>query len=184
MSNEQWFDNLPRHVDTYGQTSFSADSLVEILYNGMTIDKVLGLSSDPAITTHDDWCDHFDKPLAVIADTECVDAEGYHDRRTQTWFIDDPDIRNLPVRESLLAFCTSEEQITRVNFEMDVFEYYGLENLLRMMFVLVNHFEKNSIVWGVGRGSSVASYCLFLIGIHRVDAILYDLDFNEFMKIG
>ena len=41
--------------------------------------------------------------------------------------------------------------------------------------------EKNSS-WGVGRGSSVSSYCLYLIGIHMVDSIKYNLDIQEFFK--
>jgi DNA polymerase III alpha subunit len=40
----------------------------------------------------------------------------------------------------------------------------------------------NNIVWGVGRGSSVASYVLFLIGIHKVDSLYYDLPIEEFLR--
>jgi DNA polymerase III alpha subunit len=42
--------------------------------------------------------------------------------------------------------------------------------------------RKNSLVWGVGRGSSVASYVLFLIGIHKIDSIKYNLNIEEFLK--
>jgi DNA polymerase III alpha subunit len=42
--------------------------------------------------------------------------------------------------------------------------------------------KENKIVWGVGRGSSVASYVLYLIGVHRIDSIKYDLDIREFLK--
>jgi DNA polymerase III alpha subunit len=42
--------------------------------------------------------------------------------------------------------------------------------------------RKNKIVWGVGRGSSVASYVLFLIGIHKVNSLKYNLDIKEFLK--
>ena len=31
--------------------------------------------------------------------------------------------------------------------------------------------RENNIVWGVGRGSPVASYVLFLIGVHRINSI-------------
>jgi DNA polymerase III alpha subunit len=37
-------------------------------------------------------------------------------------------------------------------------------------------------VWGVGRGSSVASYVLFLIGVHRIDSMKYNLDYKEFLR--
>jgi DNA polymerase III alpha subunit len=42
--------------------------------------------------------------------------------------------------------------------------------------------RSSNIVWGVGRGSSVASYALYLIGIHKIDPIKYNLSINEFFK--
>ena len=55
-------------------------------------------------------------------------------------------------------------------------------DLLYYLKYLVDTMRKNNIVWGVGRGSSVASYVLYLIGIHRIDSIKYNLDINEFLK--
>jgi DNA polymerase III alpha subunit len=40
----------------------------------------------------------------------------------------------------------------------------------------------NNIVWGVGRGSSVSSYVLYLLGVHRVNSLYYDLDIHEFLR--
>ena len=47
---------------------------------------------------------------------------------------------------------------------------------------LIDTMRENSIVWGVGRGSSVASFVLYKIGVHRINSLYYDLDFNEFMR--
>ena len=55
-------------------------------------------------------------------------------------------------------------------------------HLLRYMIYLVDFMRENNIVWGVGRGSSVASYVLYLIGVHRIDSIQYDLDWREFLR--
>jgi DNA polymerase III alpha subunit len=54
--------------------------------------------------------------------------------------------------------------------------------LLFYLKYLVDAMRENKIVWGVGRGSSVASYVLYLIGVHRIDSIKYDLDIKEFLK--
>lgn len=54
--------------------------------------------------------------------------------------------------------------------------------LLRYMIYLVDYMRENKIVWGVGRGSSVASYVLYLIGIHKINSIHYDLDWKEFLR--
>ena len=50
------------------------------------------------------------------------------------------------------------------------------------MKYLVDTLRKNNIIWGVGRGSSVASYVLYLLGVHRIDSLYYDLDITEFLK--
>jgi DNA polymerase III alpha subunit len=42
--------------------------------------------------------------------------------------------------------------------------------------------RKENIVWGVGRGSSVASYVLYLIGVHKIDSLYYNLDVEEFLR--
>ena len=41
---------------------------------------------------------------------------------------------------------------------------------------------ENRVIWGVGRGSSVASYVLYKLGIHRVDSMFYELDIDEFLR--
>jgi len=47
---------------------------------------------------------------------------------------------------------------------------------------LVDTLRKNNVIWGVGRGSSVASYVLFLLGVHKIDSLYYNLDIEEFLK--
>jgi DNA polymerase III alpha subunit len=70
----------------------------------------------------------------------------------------------------------------RMELEYHEYEDRGMLNLLCYMVYLVSFMRENDIVWGVGRGSSVASYILYLIGVHKVDSIQYGLDFNEFMR--
>jgi DNA polymerase III alpha subunit len=40
-----------------------------------------------------------------------------------------------------------------------------------------------NIVWGVGRGSSCSSYLLYLLGLHEVDVVKYDVDISDFIRI-
>ena len=70
----------------------------------------------------------------------------------------------------------------RVCEELNAFEERGMINLLRYMIYLVDFMRENNVVWGVGRGSSVASYVLYLIGVHRIDSIQYGLDWHEFLR--
>jgi len=54
--------------------------------------------------------------------------------------------------------------------------------VLHVMKYVVDTLRENQIVWGVGRGSSVASYVLYLIGVHKIDSIKYKLPIEEFFK--
>jgi DNA polymerase III alpha subunit len=74
------------------------------------------------------------------------------------------------------------EQNKRANEELHAFAKHNMFNLLRYMIYLVDFMRENNIVWGVGRGSSVASYVLYLIGVHKIDSIKYELDWREFLR--
>jgi len=73
-------------------------------------------------------------------------------------------------------------ELERVEEELAQFKVRGMNNLLRYMIYLVDFMRENDIVWGVGRGSSVASYVLYLIGVHKIDSIQFDLDWREFLR--
>ena len=55
-------------------------------------------------------------------------------------------------------------------------------DVLQFLKYMVDTLRENNIVWGVGRGSSVASYVLYLLGVHKVNSIKYDLDPTEFLR--
>jgi DNA polymerase III alpha subunit len=66
--------------------------------------------------------------------------------------------------------------------ELTEFETRNLFPVLRILIYIIETMRKHKLVWGVGRGSSVASYVLYLLGVHKVDSLKYNLDINEFLK--
>ena len=68
----------------------------------------------------------------------------------------------------------------RLKAELSFMSSRGLMNFVRSLYHVTQTFRKNSIVWGVGRGSSCASLVLFLIEVHLIDPVKYDIPFNEF----
>jgi DNA polymerase III alpha subunit len=76
----------------------------------------------------------------------------------------------------------NSKEYSRMIEELSEFNKRGMNDLLRYMIYLVDFMRENNIVWGVGRGSSVASYVLYLIGIHSVDSFKYNLDWQEFLR--
>lgn len=73
-------------------------------------------------------------------------------------------------------------RLDRVLLELKLWETYNLLPLLRTLIFIIDTFVKNGVVWGTGRGSSCCCYILYLIGLHNVDSILYELDLKEFFK--
>jgi DNA polymerase III alpha subunit len=73
-------------------------------------------------------------------------------------------------------------QYQRMTEELKEFQRRGLVQLLRYLKYLVDFMRAHDIVWGVGRGSSVSSYVLFLIGVHKINPITYNLDWREFLR--
>ena len=90
--------------------------------------------------------------------------------------------RNMDVETEIVRRCQTNEEINRVKQELELFKKYNLINLLRTCFYVVNKAKESGTIIGIGRGSSVASYVLYLIGIHRVDSIKYNLPLNDFFK--
>lgn len=117
------------------------------------------------------------KHLTDITD----DYKIYHNERSAFWFIPDK-YKKINVSEYLLSKCTTQEEIDRVNYELALYKERDLYDLLRFCIFLVDYMRENNILWGVGRGSSVSSYCLYLIGIHRINSLMYELSIKEFLK--
>jgi DNA polymerase III alpha subunit len=98
-------------------------------------------------------------------------------------FLMPEEYKNLDLVEYFSNEIVTEEETLRVAEEMDLFIKSGNENLLRYLIYLGDIIRKHNIVTGVGRGSSVSVYLLYLIGLHKVDALKYKLDYREFFKI-
>jgi DNA polymerase III alpha subunit len=82
----------------------------------------------------------------------------------------------------LLDKCQNDEEKLRVQMEYDLFEKKDFIRVLQFLMYFVDTLRANNIVWGVGRGSSVASFSLFLIGVHKINPLLYNLDITEFLR--
>ena len=167
-----------RLITPSGQISFDGADAEELLLRGFDVSR-LCFSSTPAIERHNAICQRQDK--ALLSTRLVLDPTTAEDR-TQRWLVVAP-YHDLAIRPLLIARCERSDEVLRVNQEMDVYEAKGLEPMLRLMVMLVDHWRATGVVWGVGRGSSVASYVLFLIGVHRIDSLAYDLPFHEFLKL-
>jgi DNA polymerase III alpha subunit len=96
------------------------------------------------------------------------------------WFIPE-QYKNMDIEEFLVNQCP-EKNYNRLITELELYRKNDMIMVLKTMKYIVDTLRKNNVVWGVGRGSSVASYVLYLIGVHKVDSVKYNLPIEEFFK--
>ena len=102
---------------------------------------------------------------------------------TNNWFVPD-NYKEMDIEKFVLDSCKEEEYIQRARVELEEFSKRNLTMLLRQVKYIIDTLRKNNIVWGVGRGSSVASLVLHILGVHKIDPIKYNIPLNEFFKQG
>lgn len=169
-------------VDEYGQVGFSGPQLVNLLKSGVDISELSMIETEDT-QLFDRYLKHYDRNderLSSLVTPE-VSVEDWDKLHQAIWNIPD-EYKNLDVFEYLTNKCQTQEQVERVCVEWLKYEEYDLIPMLRCLVYLIDTFRKNDVVWGVGRGSSCSSYILYLIGMHRVDPLKYDLDFSEFLS--
>ena len=100
-----------------------------------------------------------------------------------SWFMP-INYKNLNVEEYLFEKCKNDIEKTRVAEELLLFEMADKIDFIKYLIYLVDFMNKNGFVWGVGRGSSVSVFIFYLIGVHKVNSIKYNIDYSDFFKIG
>lgn len=114
--------------------------------------------------------------------TELEESLEHFDQRMQTnWYIPE-EYKELDIAKWVLDQCESNEELERAGAELVMFAERDLLPLLQYLKYLVDTMRKNNIVWGVGRGSSVSSFVLFIIGVHKINSLKYKLSVTEFLK--
>ncbi len=90
--------------------------------------------------------------------------------------------KDIDIVEWLNNIELTQEQQERLNLELELYKERNMLPVLQFLLYFIDKLKENNIVWGVGRGSSVASYVLFLMGVHKIDSVKYNLDIKEFLK--
>ena len=169
-------------TDELGIPRFTSEDLVDLIYNGK-INKCHTVLCDSSEDIEKFNIHAEAQGLPKLKEYKPVDiTQNQFDSICQEdWFMPD-HYKRLDIEKYLIEKCKTSEEIGRVEEELVEFESRQMYNLLRYMCYLVDFMREHNIVWGVGRGSSVSSYVLYLIGIHKVNSIQYDLDYKEFLR--
>lgn len=74
------------------------------------------------------------------------------------------------------------EYMDRLSFEMEYFENTNSLQFIQCIVFLLDELRSKDIFWGVGRGSSCASLVLYLIGLHKIDPVRFEIPISDFFK--
>lgn len=167
--------------DKFGRAHVTEKDLCDLIYRNPDIDLSLFLVDDPDLFNDSVNKTHIDIPKLIKYENIDVSVEEFDRDYQDRWFMP-AHYQELDIAKWLLDQCRSEQELQRIAKELLLFQEKNLFQLLKYLKYLVDTMRENKIVWGVGRGSSVASYALYLIGIHRIDSLYYDLPIEEFLK--
>jgi len=167
-------------TDDYGQIILTENDLCDLYMRDPTrtiknclVDKQINLDS---IFLSDE-----NLPILVeYVDTK-LSLEEFDEINQSQWQMPQ-EYYEIDIAKWILDQCKTEEELQRAGEELLKFHDRGMFPLLQYLKYLVDTMRRNNIVWGVGRGSSVASYVLYLIGIHRINSLYYQLSVDEFLK--
>jgi DNA polymerase III alpha subunit len=170
------------NIDKFGQQIFSSADILNLYLRGhdlavmqrMQVDHTVDLESAAMI---------LDNVPTFIRYNELADqsVEEFDHRCQNIWYMPE-QYRNMDIAEHVLSLCATEAELQRCGQELMLFQERDLFDLLRYLVYLVDIMRKNQLIWGVGRGSSVASFVLYKLGVHRIDSLYYELDPEEFLR--
>ena len=164
-------------MDRYGHTTYTLPKALDAIHHGANVTE-LKITDYDEIKLFNKFAAKFGLPDRLekyVSPTDDVTEyhhnrlawkmpQQYYDIDLTTWFTTDSDAER-----------------TRIKYELELFNNKGYTDMLKFLIYIVDVMRENNIVWGVGRGSSVASYILFKIGLHKIDSLKYNLDILEFL---
>ena len=170
-------------TNKFGEIIFNEDDLFNLVMSGTDLLNFSQVPVDPPVDLAGvvDILDTVPKFQSYCSDIENLSVEQFDQERQQRWFMP-TEYQQLDIAKHVLELCRTDAELQRVAQELLMYQERNLFDLLRYLKYLVDTMRQNQIIWGVGRGSSLASYVLYLMGIHRINSMLYELDPAEFLR--
>lgn len=167
------------YTDEFGQQVLSHDDICNLYLTDPEV-KLKRALVDIAIFSNK-ALDLNDDPQFILYDKPNMSIKEFDKQNQNKWFMPKEYI-DMDIAQFILDQANGTAELQRAGEELLLFQERGLFPLLRYLKYLVDTMRANNVVWGVGRGSSIASFVLFLLGVHRINSLYYDLSIDEFLK--
>jgi DNA polymerase III alpha subunit len=170
--------------NNFGELVFSENDICDLLMQGHNIDLLKHVVVDQTVNL-EKLIMHFERPGSLLTwkfpYNQDTSVPEFHLTQQMNWHMPE-EYKQLDIAAYILGLCTTETELQRCGKELLLYQERDLFNLLKYLKYLVDVMIENKIIWGVGRGSSVASYVLYKLGVHRINSMFYNLDVHEFLR--
>jgi hypothetical protein len=171
-------------TDQYGQMIWNETDVCDLVMQGKNIKDLSHMILEPGVDLRNIRAvleDADDLLSWQNRDSGDVSVAEFDRQQQSHWHMPD-DYKNLDIAAHVLGLCESDAELQRCGEELLLFQQAGLFDLLRYLCYLVDTMQCHDVIWGVGRGSSVASFVLYKLKVHRINSLYYDLDPREFLR--
>ena len=169
------------NLDEYSRSIISDSELSQLFYTNPERDISNIQITDPEKYNAAVKALYLDYPLLQKLEQLDISVNDFHKHNQQSWFMPQ-EYCDMDIAKWILDQCADQNELQRAGQELLEYAERDLLPLLQYLKYLVDTMRQNNIVWGVGRGSSVASFVLYLIGVHRIHSLRNNLEFAEFMR--
>lgn len=166
-------------IDKYGQLIFTEEDICD-LYLADPDRKIKNILVRDSIRISD-IIDPESIPKIKLYRELNTNILDFDSKNQNNWYLPE-EYKNFDIAKYVLDLCKTDDELQRVGQELLLYQEREMFPLLVYLKYLIDVMRQHNIVWGVGRGSSVASFVLFLIGVHRINSLYYDLSIDEFLK--
>ena len=160
-----------------GTVIMSEKGLFELVYQEKNIDGLVSENTNDTIL-YNSAVKLLDSDFKKLILT---DQEIYGDYLWDQYWPTPDEYKKLDLKKQLIDKCSTTEEIQRIEEEWILYEKNSLIPMLYYLVFLIDNWRSQSVVWGVGRGSSVGSFILYLIGLNRINPLEYDLSIQDFL---
>jgi DNA polymerase III alpha subunit len=172
------------NTDKYGQMIYNAEEVFDILMHdinpGLDVFQPGPFIMDDIDVDIANEGAGYNALLPHISDIDLT-VEEFDKKNQKDWFMPQ-SYKEMDIAEHVLSLCDNQEELQRCGEELIMYQERDLFDLLRYMKYLVDVMELNSVIWGVGRGSSVSSFVLFKLRVHKINSLFYKLAVTEFLR--
>ena len=166
----------------FGEMIFNESDVMDLIMQGRQLNSLKNMLVDDTVNLEDAVSFIEELPSFVPYTFEDnIAVKDWDSVNQQHWNMPE-EYKQLDIAEHILGLCNTEAELQRCGEELLLYQERDLFNLLCYLKYLVDVMTINQVIWGVGRGSSVASFILYKLGVHRINSLFYNLDVHEFLR--